>query len=1439
MNETLSGPSRIGDDPLQILLLEDNPGDARLVRELLRESERAVDLQWADGLSEGLQVLGPETDVLLVDLGLPDSRGMDTVESVVGAAPRRPVVVLTGQDGHETALAALERGASEYLRKDELTPSLLTRTLHWAVERKQMEQECRKQERRQRVLSQALEQADEPVLITEGTAASDGEQTGRRIVYANAAFEDMTGYDEEDLVGRSPGLLQGPETDEEVLRSRSEALDAGEKWQGETVNYRKDGTPYIAQWNVAPVQGPNGEIEYWVSAQRDVTEDRRREETLRQQQTQRLVGSWSADLRTGAVQWSEEVYRLHEVAPGADVDLQDMLGFYGDEDRSAVRDAFEACVEEGESFELEPLLITPDGARRWVRLVGAPAETEDREVLKIAGAIQDITRRKQAEVDLREERDLLSRILETSPVAIVVLDAEGEFIEASDRAQEIFGLEESEITGLTYKDPVWNIRGPDGGVLPNEEIPFARVMSTGEPVWDVEHTIRWPDGTRRLLSVSGAPLEADDGEIDGAVFHIDDITGRRRAEEALREREARLRGLTNNLPGVVFQWRAQPDGEYTNTFVSDRAEEILGIPADTEGFHERFVARIPQPYREEMMVRADRSVETETPWEFEMPFDKPSGERIWLRGLSTPEQREGEGLMFNGVLLDITEQKEAEASLEKRETQLRGLANSLPGVVYQFYARPDGSYGTYFVGEQSEALLGLASDPDTFFERFVEGVPASHKEAFFASIETVVENKEPWRFEMPFERPDGSRIWLQGRSNPERRGEELIFDGVLLDITARKETEQDLERQNDLFRKAQSLASVGAWEIDLEADEHRWSDEVYRIHDLPVAEEPQVPDAIDFYHPEDRPQIEQAVEKAVESGESYDLELRLVTAEDRERWVRTRGDARVVDGEVVRVRGAIQDITELKRREEVLRDRQEKLEALHAATDRLLRADTRAEVGQFILELINDTLGYRGGTVRFAEEGALQPSCVSEGATELVGGRPALDIDGASTMAEVYRTGESVVVDDVRALDDSVDYGDIRAGAAVPLGRHGVVGIAAAEVGAIDAFDARLVELIATHATAVLDALEQLDALQESEGRFRKIFENAALGIAVVEDGTIVKANPELESMLGYDPGELQGIHFEEITHPEDFDEDMRLFEELMAGEHDQYKLEKRYVRKSGEAFWGALTVSRRDTSEGVRAISMVENIEEQKRYEEGLREAKEEAERMNRLQNAFLANMSHEIRTPLTSILGFAEAIGEHVSDEEEGPVPRFSRLIEKSGRRLMGTLEGMLNLSKLEAGEMAFEVESIDLKAEAAEMIEQFSPQAEASAIDLQGALAPAQAQASEEGVRIVLRNLVSNAIKYTGEGGTVTVRTEHDDEAAHIEVEDTGIGMDPDTVSDLFRAFAQESEGLSREYEGSGLGLTLVKKTVQRMEGEIEVETEKGEGSCFTVRLPRADG
>jgi len=246
------------------------------------------------------------------------------------------------------------------------------------------------------------------------------------------------------------------------------------------------------------------------------------------------------------------------------------------------------------------------------------------------------------------------------------------------------------------------------------------------------------------------------------------------------------------------------------------------------------------------------------------------------------------------------------------------------------------------------------------------------------------------------------------------------------------------------------------------------------------------------------------------------------------------------------------------------------------------------------------------------------------------------------------------------------------------------------------------------------------------------------------------------------------------------------------------------------------------------------------------LTEAKEKAEEASQLKSAMLANMSHEVRTPLTSITGFAELM----ADEAQGQAKRFASLIYDNSQRLLETLGSVLRLSKLEAGKQTLRFEEMDLVEEAKSLVTEQSERANEAGVNLELELSPddtCRCLLDRGAVQRILRNLVGNAIKFTPEGGDVIIRLEQTTDGAPpvsdapfthavLQVEDTGEGMSESFQKDMFKAFRQEEQSPRGGHEGSGLGLSITKQLVDLLHGEIEVESEKGVGTRFTIRLPR---
>jgi signal transduction histidine kinase/ActR/RegA family two-component response regulator len=251
------------------------------------------------------------------------------------------------------------------------------------------------------------------------------------------------------------------------------------------------------------------------------------------------------------------------------------------------------------------------------------------------------------------------------------------------------------------------------------------------------------------------------------------------------------------------------------------------------------------------------------------------------------------------------------------------------------------------------------------------------------------------------------------------------------------------------------------------------------------------------------------------------------------------------------------------------------------------------------------------------------------------------------------------------------------------------------------------------------------------------------------------------------------------------------------------------------------------------KILTTIRDVSQREKMVKELREAKEKAEEMNLLKSNFLANMSHELRTPLHGILGFAQILADDLEDPEQ---KNMITTIYRSGKRLLETLNLILSFSKADAKKYNLVYSVINVNQLVDEVIELSIPNAENKSIYLNCVIENEDifAELDARLIRDILHNLINNAIKFTEKGG-VTVKVSTSGNELILQVLDSGIGIPEDKFDIIFQEFRQESEGLSRNFEGTGLGLTLTKNYVELLKGTISVESIIGKGSTFTVILP----
>ena len=370
------------------------------------------------------------------------------------------------------------------------------------------------------------------------------------------------------------------------------------------------------------------------------------------------------------------------------------------------------------------------------------------------------------------------------------------------------------------------------------------------------------------------------------------------------------------------------------------------------------------------------------------------------------------------------------------------------------------------------------------------------------------------------------------------------------------------------------------------------------------------------------------------------------------------------------------------------------------------------------------------------------------------------------------------------------------------------------------------------------------EALRESERFTRTLIEESPVGLVLTRmDGAIVELNSAYAAIIGRQQEDTKKLDYWAITPSAYAEAEQAQMQQLLhEGRFGPY--EKEYIHREGYLVPVRVCGLIIEKS-GERFIwASVEDITLQRRSEETLRRAKQMAESANLAKSQFIANMSHELRTPLNAIIGYSEMLRE---DSEDLGLPDFGGDLHKilgSARHLLGLINDVLDISKIEAGKMEIFNEIFDLNDMVNEVVDTVKPMVAHTGCTLHADYPQnlGRIYADLTKVRQILLNLLSNAVKFTEQGAvrlSVQRQPDADGKLAEgwivIQVSDEGIGMTHEQLQKLFQPFTQADASTTRKYGGTGLGLVITKRFTEMMQGHIEVNSDFGHGSQFTVYLP----
>lgn len=664
----------------------------------------------------------------------------------------------------------------------------------------------------------------------------------------------------------------------------------------------------------------------------------------------------------------------------------------------------------------------------------------------------------------------------------------------------------------------------------------------------------------------------------------------------------------------------------------------------------------------------------------------------------------------------------------------------------------------------------------------------------------------------------------------------------VFDITDRKLAAEMLQKSQESLEIAQSIAHLGSWDIDPNRSGGMfWSREMYRLFNRdPEQGVPELEEFLTLVHPNDRQAFLDAQQAAIETGSLVHVEYRAYPVEGDLRYFKA-GFQPVRDehGQHLYMSGTVLDVTDSRILELELQERVKELTCLFSVS-RILedRGESVDRVCNEILEALEPAMQFPYLAVPMVVLDGVQYVTNRFAERMLQGLHADIEVNGKvrGEVCVYYTEDVPLIIPEER---------DMLANIARMLGlwleqREAEAAIRAAQ-NELEDLNRELEKRVE----------ERTIEVRRSEAIYRALFENSNDGIFLLSPvGKDMHANSQALKMLGYTLEEYQLLTRNDINAvaaPDQKDDANERFATVIRGEYVPL-YERTFIGKNGKRVDVEINLSPvRDASGNIILVqSVARDITERKKAEQALHESRDKLsaanaalEKASRLKDEFLASMSHELRTPLTSILGLSEALQLQTYGTLSEKQLKALKNIETSGRHLLELINDILDLSKIEAGKLDMQFEPCnvaDICQSSLQLVKGMAHQKQQNitySINSSSIVIRADARRLKQ----MLVNLLSNAVKFTPNGGDLGLRVEANEKEKFVSltVWDKGIGISPNDLSNLFKPFVQLDSSLSRQYSGTGLGLSLVQRMTELHGGSIKVESVLGEGSQFSIILP----
>ncbi len=1008
--------------------------------------------------------------------------------------------------------------------------------------------------------------------------------------------------------------------------------------------------------------------------------------------------------------------------------------------------------------------------------------------------------REKAENELFLEKENLRITFNSIGDGVIVTDTNERITRMNPIALELTGFSKQEAVGMPIKD-VFRIYSSETGK--KAENPVAKVLKEGKIVGLANHTkLISKQGEEYQIADSGAPIRNVQGLIIGVVLVFRDVTEDYEVRKALKESEDRLAKTLKAANDGSWDW----DLKTNHVFFDKRYYEMAGyenneFPHQLDEFQKRVH---PDDLPKVMKMAEDHLAGNVERFHVEFRFQTRNSGFMWVlgRGVIVEKDESGAPKRFIGTHTDISQRKSAELELNHQKERLSHILEGTNAGTWEWNVQT----GETVFNERWAEIIGykLEEIQPVSIETWLaflhpDDAPVSERKLnkHFAGEDDYYE------CEVRMKHKKGHWVWVLDRGKVISRttdGKPLKMFGTHQDITRRKKNEEEIQQffsvNLDLLciadQKGIFLKVNKAWEQILG----------YKTSEIENRQ------FMDFVHPNDHEATIARMSELDRQEEVLNFVNRYQHKNGTYRYIEWRSKPA---GDLIYA--AARDVTDrIETEEELTRSREDLRTTLNSLADGVIATDKNGIITKMnpvaekltswsvedargkdlnnVFNVVNTATGQK-------ETNSVQLVLKKGVVTELSNHRMLIDKNGiqypiADSAAPIKNT-EGEITGVVLIFRDMTEEYRIK------------------------------------------------EELRNSEERFKLAVEGSRDGLW---DWDLVsnKAyhSPQYARMLGYEPSELPYTSkaWSDLLHPEDIDKAMHDVKKYLEGTKPYYESTFRLRAKNGKYKWitGRGKALFNEKGKPIRFVGFNTDVTGQKENEKALLEAKEKAEESDRLKTAFLANMSHEIRTPMNGILGFTKLLGrQNISGEKRRG---FIEIIEKSGKRMLRTINDLVSIAKIEADQVILFTEPININELVNDLYVLFKGEAKAKGLTFVVSEKVPEKDADIttdwDKVSSVLSNLIHNAIKYTDQG-SVEVQYHLKNKKIHFCVKDTGIGIAKSRQKAIFDRFVQADIEDKEVREGTGLGLAISKSYIEMLNGEIWLDSAPGEGSEFHFTIP----